>query len=303
MLLAVLCAAVWAGVAQGGIVAAAVQHVGIDGSTPQETLVLNTNRYVKTLVAAAGGGGSASLTVRGTTAPPNLVTFPEFGLLGSFNHNRCADHGLVPYCFPVPAAGTPVNCSDFDGATTTDPLLRIACNTNASIYEDVAVSFNTCERCVPGLMPGVSCEADSGHTANVTHYNTQVVVHRGRVLATYRKFHPFFGSCYTKPQLEIVAFNVSGSDDTRAFGLFTCFDIMFPTPKMNLVHAGVRHFSYSAAIPLVAREAVKLFSWINGVDVVASNNQLGQTSVVVNGTTVAKCETSDGTCVAVARLS
>ena len=35
---------------------------------------------------------------------------------------------------------------------------------------------------------------------------------------------------------------------------------MFATPKENLVHAGVKFFSYSSQIPFVGAAAVELFS-------------------------------------------
>lgn len=219
----------------------------------------------------------------------DLQVFPEFLFLGALGDlgatGVCSGDGtnssgqLREYCFPVPDTNTPLLCN-LNSIYTNSPANLVGCPLANST---LTVSINVCE-----LMQ------------NGTLYNTQVVLNGGRVVAKYRKFHPFFESCFKKPNLELVTFTVK--NDNFKFGIFTCFDILFKDPKMDLVAMGIKYFSYSVAIPIVGIEAVKLFSWENGVTVVNSNADGGQSGVVVKGTTVAGCDNNKDSCAAVYTL-
>lgn len=245
----------------------AVQMASQTGASPQASTILNAQQILNISYQYA--------------AEADLLVFPEFELYGNFDlGSDCKPRGAVaPLCEPVPSAGQWVNCNASNA--TASPLAIIACNAPPKL----TISYNGCETFVNG---------------STTHYyNTQVIVRDGLVIAKYRKYHVYDTECFDYPALELVTFDVLGV----TFGVFTCFDIVFPDPKEDLVKRGVKYFSYSSAIPLVARDAVKIFSYLNGVNVVSSNLQLGLSSVIVKGKAVSECTSStELPCVAIADI-
>ncbi|RYY37215.1 hypothetical protein EON62_01280 [archaeon] len=123
-----------------------------------------------------------------------------------------------------------------------------------------------------------SCEA-----AAEGNYNVELVYNAtGALVAKYRKVHPWYTKCFVTPATPdyIVAPLPFGN-----FGIFTCFDIMWPTPGPVLVNQyGIRHFIYSAAIPLIGSAAEALWSDVHGSLLLSSNLMDGQSGVFVNGT-------------------
>jgi predicted amidohydrolase len=213
----------------------------------------------------------------------DLLVFPEYELYGGFGlDSQCEKSGkqvMSGFCEPIPVAGTAVSCSG--SSLSTSMLSNIAC---PFVNSTLTISYNACEK---------------GSSGDNVWYNTQVVVQGGVVLAKYRKFHVWATKCFETPSLELVTFTIGAN---YTFGIFTCFDILFADPKNDLVAMGVKYFSYSSAIPLIARDAVKLFSWENSVNVVNSNLQLGETSVISNGTLISQCN-SNTNCVAIATFA
>lgn len=201
-----------------------------------------------------------------------LITFPEFALQGDFAFMKCVSpvntSGYSEVLVPV---GTPLNCSSTSAAS------RLGCSVAA---KSLHISYNT-------------VEADG----NGAYYNTQVVVHNTMLIARYRKYNVFYKDCFTTPILELITFNLQNT----TFGIFTCFDILFEHPKMDLVHAGVKYFSYSSAIPLVGAEIIKLFSASTHVNMVSSNQASKQSEIVADGTAVARA-TSSGNLIIVADI-
>jgi predicted amidohydrolase len=120
----------------------------------------------------------------------------------------------------------------------------------------VALSINMCE-------------------TNGTHkFNTQVVLNSaGSAVAYYRKMHPFFRNIFAVPEPNFVSFPLTFyNGDQITFGVFTCFDIMFETPSVELVRHGVRDFLYSMAMNAgVSRDAQALWSKLHGSILIASN--------------------------------
>ena len=211
-----------------------------------------------------------SLANQAAAAGAALVTFPEFALQGDFQFTKCASPSdTSAYSEALPAVGSLLDCSSQNAAS------QIGCSSAA---RTVFISYNTVEA-----------------GANGTFFNTQVVVNNGVLIARYRKLNVFYKDCFNTPTQELVTFVVQNT----TFGIFTCFDILFDHPKMDLVHAGVKYFSYSSAIPLVGAEVVRIFSALNHVDVVSSNADPGQSEVVVAGSAVAKAPSS-GDSIAVA---
>ena len=192
-----------------------------------------------------------------------LITFPEFALQGDFAFMKCVSPvNTSGYSEVLVSVGSPLNCSSPSAAS------QLGCSAAAqSLY----ISYNTVES-----------------DGNGAYYNTQVVVHNAMMVARYRKYNVFYKDCFTTPQLELVTFSVQNT----TFGIFTCFDILFEHPKMDLVHAGVKYFSYSSAIPLVGAEVIKLFSASNHVNMVSSNQASKQSEIVADGTAVARASSS-----------
>jgi len=198
----------------------------------------------------------------------DFIAFPEFSLTGNFDFSCNSESDMLPYSEVLPQPGQSVDCS----ASTWAPLQHVACKAP----QNVTVSYNTVEQ------------------SGASVYNTQVIVRNKAVIALYRKYHPFYTKCFAKPSLELVTFEVKG----LTFGVFTCYDILFPDPKDDLVKKGIRYFSYSSAIPLIGQITVDLFSGLNHVTVVSANNDLGMGGVAVNGTFVSQCSAKATTCIA-----
>jgi predicted amidohydrolase len=164
---------------------------------------------------------------------------------------------------------------------------------------------NLCERCTGSREAGGPCAVSKAQspvpawkTSNMSFFNTQVALRGQTVVQTYRKSHPWATDCYDTPVVDYRAFNVSGT----SFGLFTCFDIAFKEPATGLLAAGIRAFSYSSAIPLIGRDAVKLFSDVHNATMVNANLQSGQTAVTKDGRVLADCGAFAGTCAAIATV-
>jgi predicted amidohydrolase len=201
-----------------------------------------------------------------------FIDFPEFSLMGSFEFDLCSANFTVgAFGEVIGAAGQAIDCN------ASGPLSSIGCSDAAKVLH---VSYNTVEN------------------ADGVYYNTQVVVHDGTIVARYRKYNVFYKNCFASPQLELVTFVVQNT----TFGIFTCYDILFEHPKMDLVKAGVKYFSYSSAIPIIGADAVSLFGAENAVNVVSSNANTGQSSIVDHGLTIARAP-SGGNYVVVATLA
>jgi hypothetical protein len=209
---------------------------------------------------------------------PNL----QFSAPGSCSGTGTNASGVLAakYCFAVQRTGESLGCAD--GLPLESPARRVGCHPYLLNHSTMAVSINVCELARNGSL-----------------YNTQMLLRGGKVAGVYRKYHPFFTNCFSKPALELVTFDVQGA----RFGVFTCFDIVFNDPKMDLVKMGVKLFSYSMAMPTLGSDAVKLFSWTSQVSLVYSNADAGQTSIIVNGAVKSNtCPSTQTTCLASAVL-
>ena len=124
------------------------------------------------------------------------------------------------------------------------------------------------------------CEGDT----NGTNWNTQAIFDAtGHLLTKYRKTHPYKAKCFEKPaRVTLVTFNVTGVPFET--GIFTCKDILYSTPAKNLYDAGIRHFVYSSAIPLVGNAVKKVWSErYRDSFLMASDSANGDSGVYNNG--------------------
>ncbi|KAK9870139.1 hypothetical protein WA026_006231 [Henosepilachna vigintioctopunctata] len=74
-------------------------------------------------------------------------------------------------------------------------------------------------------------------------YNTDVVFDRnGKVIARYRKFNTYLEQDTDRPkQPELITFE---TDFGKTFGLFTCFDIIYKSPAIDLARSGISNFIF-----------------------------------------------------------
>ena len=124
------------------------------------------------------------------------------------------------------------------------------------------------------------CEGD----VSGTNWNTQAIFGSdGTLLTKYRKTHPFKKKCFqVPPTLELITFNISSLP--FEVGVFTCKDILYPTPSNNLYNNGIRHFVYSSAIPLVGKAVKELWTDVHKDSfLMASDASAGEAGVFSNG--------------------
>ncbi|XP_045478685.1 vanin-like protein 1 [Harmonia axyridis] len=99
-------------------------------------------------------------------------------------------------------------------------------------------------------------------------YNTNVVFNReGEVIARYRKYNLYLEPDTNKPKKpELVTFK---TDFGETFGIFTCFDIIFESPGIELVRKGVKNFIFPTLwipeLPFLTTNQVQQM-WANGND-------------------------------------
>lgn len=221
----------------------------------------------------------ADMAIQGSS----FIAFPEFSLLPPatplnpqpFSFCRSNKTAFAEFCETLPGADdSRAPCS----AASPSPLSILSCASKS--HPSVAISYNTCEVSTNGRL-----------------YNTQVVLRDGLVVTSYRKLHPWYTECFDVPELQLRSFDVNGS----TVGVFTCKDILYHDPKASLLAAGVRVFSYSSAIELVAHELVQDFARAHNVTVISSDRASVQTQIVSGLQTPVDCKDHGaGACVATA---
>ncbi|KAL3266913.1 hypothetical protein HHI36_011063 [Cryptolaemus montrouzieri] len=100
-------------------------------------------------------------------------------------------------------------------------------------------------------------------------FNTDVVFDRnGKVIARYRKYNTYLEPDTDKPKTpELVTFD---TDFGKTFGIFTCFDLLFKSPAMDLVRKGISNFIFPtmwfSELPFHTTIQIQQ-SWAQGNDV------------------------------------
>lgn len=247
--------------------AGVVQHQVVYGRTDAETLSLNLGKYKNATAHAAAQGA-------------DIVVLPEFGL--GMPVARCSDISQQSvFCEPIPFNTGEVPCS----GSSSSPLIQQTASCLAASSR-VYLSINTCEA-----------------VEGVGNYNSQIIYDSaGAMIAKYRKAHPWYTSCFLKPEsVDLVTFKTPFS--SKPFGVFICYDILFREPGRKLVDLGVTQFVYSAAIPLVGAAAQRLWSFMQSSTLLGSNLQDGQSGVFVNGSRVTESPASGHDQVVIATVS
>ncbi|KAI5706825.1 hypothetical protein M8J75_011727 [Diaphorina citri] len=191
----------------------------------------------------------------------DIIVFPECGLAGTPVPKRRAD--VKPYLITIP---TPEDHAiPYQEPHKYDKILTML--SKAAKDSNMYVVVN--------LFEIVACPSDDqssicrGQDRNY-HYNTNLVFDRqGQIIAKYRKFNLFLEYAFdTTPQPEMITFN---TDFGVTFGTFTCFDILFPQPAVQLAkQKNITDFVYTAAwmseLPLLTAVTVHS-SWAFSMDV------------------------------------
>eukprot|EP01006_Ploeotia_vitrea_P060961 TRINITY_DN76943_c0_g1_i1.p1 TRINITY_DN76943_c0_g1~~TRINITY_DN76943_c0_g1_i1.p1 ORF type:complete len:551 (+),score=31.67 TRINITY_DN76943_c0_g1_i1:28-1653(+) len=242
--------------------AAAVQHTPYVGTSYFETLHLNYNAYSNYAQEAKESG-------------TQVIVFPEEGVGWKTATNR---EEVAHFCYPFPKVfnGKPllIACNNASSSPTSslglyNQELRGSC---IAQQHSIIMVINTCSRVPCNNATDPHCP-DDGHF----FFNTDVVFdERGALVAQYHKSHLFAnGNMLDQPyQPDPVWFDSSFG---VRFGVMICWDIGFVQPADYLLNTmNITDFLYSVSWinwnplqsgPLFQRG----FSWVKGVNIVASN--------------------------------
>ncbi|OXB54969.1 hypothetical protein ASZ78_012745, partial [Callipepla squamata] len=224
----------------------------VDRRSALELMGRNLDIYEQQVVAAAGQGAQ-------------IIVFPEDGIHG-FNFTR---RSIYPYLDFVPHSDSVKwnPCREKYLFNDTEVLQRLSCMAlNNKIF--LVANLGTkqpCEHTDP------RCPRDGRY-----QFNTNVVLDDAGVLvATYRKHNLYFEYAFdTPPEPDYKLFDTPFAGK---FGMFTCFDILFFEPAVNLIRQfNVKQIVYPTAwmnqLPLLsAVEFQQAFATAFSVNILAAN--------------------------------
>ncbi|XP_058463790.1 vanin-like protein 1 [Malaya genurostris] len=187
------------------------------------------------------------------TDPVDIIVFPEYGLnaIETASFVPGADEKIAP-------------CNNFEYERIVQDLSCVARARRKYLV------VNLVEKAVcPEKEDTRRCAADG-----LYHFNTNVVYDRnGVVIARYRKYN-LFGErgINTTTSVETVRFE---TDFGVLFGTFTCFDLMFDQPALQLIRDGVTDIIFTtmwfSELPfLTAAQIQQAWAFENNVNFLAS---------------------------------
>lgn len=262
--------------------AATFEHRRIDLESITDTVEANLDVFKKVArLAATNGADILVLPEDGifdgplTRVHKVLEDIPDPELyLNSIHSNPCTQPDLFPY---------------------QNILKKLSCIARENGLYLVA-NYGTKAKCEPGSIVGKFKCPDSGEFA----FNTDVVFNsEGKFIKRYRKWNIFIETFDRATDIETVYFD---SPHGR-FGIFTCFDIMFKRPAIELVNNYevdtilFPTWWYDEFPLLTAIQFQNAWSSINGVNLIASNIQnrdLGSIGSGIYSSTGSKVYTSPG---------
>lgn len=193
-----------------------------------------------------------------------IIVFPEDGIYG-FGKTRDI---IEPYLEPIPEVSNATSIIPcLDPKPTTEILQELSCiarNNSIAVVANMG-DIQYCTKSDP------NCPSDGRY-----QYNTDVVFdHDGKLLAKYHKQHLFYEKAFNTPtKCEIVTFVTSFQ---VRFGVFTCFDMLFKDPAIDLVQTyGVQNIVFPTAwyhgFPmLISIEFQQAWSRTNCVNLIGAN--------------------------------
>ena len=167
-----------------------------------------------------------------------LVVFPEDAISGFLFLSR---NQLYPFLEEIPdvSQSQSVNPCIDSGFEDREVLKRLSCF--AKTYKMVLVANMGDKQPCP-VSTNSSCPPDGRY-----QFNTDVVFENdGRLIAKYHKEHLYGGEkeIFDTPPLTHVSFQTSFG---VRFGVFTCYDILYCDPPLELVEQGVKNFIFPTA--------------------------------------------------------
>ncbi|XP_062425265.1 biotinidase [Rhea pennata] len=246
---------------EGHYVAAVYEHQSIlspdptalvDRQSALELMGRNLDIYEQQVVAAAGQGAQ-------------IIVFPEDGIHG-FNFTR---RSIYPYLdLFLPSHSVKWNpCKEPHLFNDTEVIQRLSC---MALKNKIFLVANLgtkqpCEHIDP------HCPSDGRY-----QFNTNVVFNDyGMLVATYRKYNLYFEYAFdAPPEADYILFDTPFAGK---FGMFTCFDILFFKPAVNLVRQhNVKQIVYPTAwmnqLPLLsAVEFQQAFATAFNINILAAN--------------------------------
>ncbi len=214
-------------VVKGDYVAAVAEHtvfMGSDADTPEYKLQKNLEIY-------------SNLTTLAKTKGVQILVFPEFGLTPAGTDKRS---DLYPFAEKIPDmkdSASVIPCTD--PSFKDRPILStMSC---AAKSHQISILVNMIDWVDCTAATDKNCPSDNHY-----QYNTDVVFNeKGAIAAKYHKSHeftPFIGVYDQYPTITEVTYKASFGVE---FGLFICYDIVFPSPAKDLRAKGIEHFLYA----------------------------------------------------------
>ncbi|XP_036287431.1 biotinidase [Pipistrellus kuhlii] len=214
-----------------------------------------------------------------------IIVFPEDGIHG-FNFTRASIYPFLDFMPPPPLVRWNP-CLEPHRFNDTEVLQRLSCMAIQGALFLVANlgTKQPCHRSDP------RCPRDGRF-----QFNTNVVFSsNGTLLDRYRKYNLYFEAAFDAPP--DVDHTVFDTPFAGRFGVFTCFDILFLRPAVELLlrDPEVRHVAFPAAwmnqLPLLAAIQIQsAFARAFGVNVLAAN--LHQPSLGMTGSGIHTPRTS-----------
>ncbi|XP_064205161.1 biotinidase-like isoform X2 [Anguilla rostrata] len=207
----------------------------------------------------------------------HIIVFPEDGIHG-FNFSRESIAGYLE-TVPDPKAVSWNPCSDPARFPNTEVQHRLSCIAkNNSLY--LVANMPGREDCDAQTPP---CPPDGRY-----QFNTNVVFSaNGTLVARYRKRNLYFESQFDTPaDPQLITFDTPFAG---RFGLFTCFDIMFYNPAVELVEKlGVRQLVFPTAwmnsLPLLdAVQIHRSFSYATNTTLLSANLRVDAETMTGSG--------------------
>uniref|UniRef100_A0A6J0SHZ0 Biotinidase n=2 Tax=Pogona vitticeps TaxID=103695 RepID=A0A6J0SHZ0_9SAUR len=194
-----------------------------------------------------------------------IIIFPEDGIHG-FNFTRTSIYPYLDFIpYPLSVKWNP--CKEADLFNDTEVLHRLSCMALKNQVFLVA-NMGTKQFCTHS---DPYCPPDGRY-----HFNTDVVFSEsGTLIARYRKQNLYFEYAFNiPPEIDYTIFDTPFAGK---FGIFTCFDILFYEPAVNLImQHNVKQVAYPTAwmnqLPLLsAIEFQQAFATAFNINLLAAN--------------------------------
>ena len=241
----------------GDYAAAVVNHdvyLGNSQDSPQFLLDVNIELY-------------ENLTALAALNQAQVIVFPEFGLTPVEPTSR---EDVYPFIENIPESDEDaIPCLEAETFNDRPILYRMSC---AARNHGILTMVNMIDKQVCSKADS-NCP-DDGHY----QYNTDVVFDEsGIIVAKYHKTHEWIPllKVYNQPSTSSHITYKSNKLGVT-FGLFICFDIMFPDPAKVLVDQGIQHFMYAVQQAYIGDATIiKRWSDTNHAVVLAANANFG----------------------------